>query len=245
MLLRETHLTFKQIAHEWARELDDAKKPGRLNRDEIFLNMVNGVWRGQFANLTIEQALRDDKDGRSYKPAPMPITREVLDKVVLVRQGARQRDPGASRWEFLASLKLGEYDEPLFLRVYLEPLTISKEDFARWCDEQGHQRPRFWFGEQADARARIEQYDEENLPCRKTVGSKGGYVGRWPANQSQAEKIWEEFYKLAQAFTFKRGELTHIAGKIGGTTGYKQNSVEKLIRSKYRELEEKKRQNST
>jgi len=156
MLLREFHLTFGRIADEWARELDEAKVPSRRSRDEIFLEKVRGIWRGQFADtvLTIEMSPRDDKDGRRYQPAPMPFTREMLDAVVLVRQGARRRYLGASRLEFLTSLELEDYDATLFLSVYLEPLTISKEDFGRWCDEQGHQRPRFWFGEQADAKKR-------------------------------------------------------------------------------------------
>ena len=145
MLLRESDLTFERIAHEWARELDDAKKPGRLNRDEIFLNMVCGVWRGQFANtvLTIEQAFRDDKDGQKFKPLPLRVTRETLDKVVVLRPGVRPCDPDASRWDFWTERKLHEY-EPLSLRTWFEPLTISKEDFGRWCDEQGYQRPTFW-----------------------------------------------------------------------------------------------------
>lgn len=147
MLLRKSHLSFEKIAAQWARELDDAKTPGRLNRDEILLGMVCGIWRSEFENaaLTIEQAPRFDIDGRKYKPQPMRVTRETLDEVVLLRPGVRQRDPAVSRWEFLAPLKLEDY-EPRSLRIWLEPLTISKEDFGRWCDDHEHPRPAFWFG---------------------------------------------------------------------------------------------------
>lgn len=166
MLLRESHLTFGRIADKWARELEEAKTPDRRNRDEIFLEMVRDIRRGQFDDkgITLARSARDvyseilkDQDSGNVghflnvRPPPMPVTRETLDEVVQVRQGAGQRYPGTSRLEFLTSLKLEDYD-PLFLSAYLEPLTISKEDFGRWCDEQGHQRPRFWFSEQADAK---------------------------------------------------------------------------------------------
>ena len=48
-------------------------------------------------------------------------------------------------WGALDALTPDEYS-PTFRRAYLEAPTISKDDFGRWCDEQGHQRPRFWFG---------------------------------------------------------------------------------------------------
>lgn len=154
MRLRKSHLSFEKIAYEWARELDDAKRPGRLNRGEIFLEMVRGIWRGEFENaaLTIDQAPRyrleneRKQEWRRYKPPPMRVTRETLDKVVLLGPGVRPNDPEVSRWEFRASLKLEDY-EPLSLRTWLEPLTISKEDFGRWCDDHGHVRPKFWFGD--------------------------------------------------------------------------------------------------
>ena len=146
MRLNDSHLTFGKIADEWARELEETKTPGRRNRDEIFLEMVRGVWRGQFADtvLTIEQAAKYDKGGQRYKPAPMPVTPETLDKMVLLRSGVRPCNPDASRWEFRASLKLEVY-EPLSLRTWFEPLTISKDAFGDWCDQCGHARPAFWF----------------------------------------------------------------------------------------------------
>lgn len=89
-----------------------------------------------------------------------------------------------------------------------------------------------------DATAR----DGQLQPAAETAG--GGHVGRHPASQSQAEKIWEAFDERSGTFTFTRGELALVAREIGQANGYKQNTVEKLIRSTYRKLEEKQKQNS-
>lgn len=70
-------------------------------------------------------------------------------------------------------------------------------------------------------------------------------IGRRQASQSQAEKVWQAFDERSGTLTFNRGELTRVASEIGQATDYKQNTVEKLIRSKYRELEETQKQNST
>ena len=48
------------------------------------------------------------------------------------------------RWDILDALTLDEYSH-MFRTAYLEPLTISKEDFGRWCDDHEHPRPAFWF----------------------------------------------------------------------------------------------------
>jgi len=79
----------------------------------------------------------------------------------------------------------------------------------------------------------------------EAADTKGGHVGRRPASQSQAEKLWEAFDERQNALTFNRGELAHIAGEIGEATGYKQNTVEKIIRRKYWDLERKKKQGPT
>ena len=50
------------------------------------------------------------------------------------------------RWDILDALTLDEYSH-MFRTSYLEQLTISKEDFGRWCDNHGHERPAFWFGD--------------------------------------------------------------------------------------------------
>ena len=74
------------------------------------------------------------------------------------------------------------------------------------------------------------------------AATRGGPVGRRPASQSQAKKAWKAFDKRSGTFTFNRGELTRVANEIGQAIGYKQNTVEKIIRDTYRELEEEKKQ---
>ena len=198
MRLNDSHLTFGKIADEWARELKEAETPGRRNRDEIFLEMVSGVWRGQFADtvLTIERAPTDDKDGQRYKPAPMPVTRETLDKMVLLRSGVRPCDPDASRWEFRASLKLEAY-EPLSLRAWFEPLTISKDAFGDWCDQCGHERPAFWFPQLSNDHT-PPSVDELQLrdQAEKDWYARLVEIGRTqePNSQNTKEKLFQKAY---------------------------------------------------
>ena len=44
MRLRKSHLNFGKIANEWARE----SAPGTLGRDDILLELIRAVWRGEF-----------------------------------------------------------------------------------------------------------------------------------------------------------------------------------------------------
>lgn len=97
-----------------------------------------------------------------------------------------------------------------------------------------------------DATARDDQIQRvADLSELAIAATRGGYVGRRPASQSQAKKAWEAFDKRSGTFTYKRGELTLVAIEIGQATGYKQNTLEKLFRRKYRELEVIQKQNST
>ena len=61
--------------------------------------------------------------------------------------------------------------------------------------------------------------------------------GRRPASQSKREEILAEFDKLP--LTFKRGELAAISEVIAKKSGYKQNTVEGILRPGYKELEQK------
>ncbi len=78
-----------------------------------------------------------------------------------------------------------------------------------------------------------------------TADAEGGPVGRRPAGQSQARNVSKAFDKRSSTFTFKRREFTRVAGEIALEVNYKQNTIEKLIRGKYRELKEKQKQTST
>ncbi len=159
----DSHLTFGKIADEWARELADAKVPGRRERDEIFLTFLRGALAGEFddKNVTLAQARRDvyseklkDKGSENVvhrfnvQPLPMPITGEWLAQAQMVptpRPGVRRPDTGSDPWYLSEGLNLDDF-EPLFVSCYIEPLTISHEHFGQWCDDHGHERPVFWFG---------------------------------------------------------------------------------------------------
>ncbi len=62
------------------------------------------------------------------------------------------------RWDFLDALTMDEYTGT-FRWAYLEALTISKDDFGRWRDEQGRKRPRFWFDD--DDKVVVESTDKK------------------------------------------------------------------------------------
>ena len=97
--------------------------------------------------------------------------------------------------------------------------------------------------EPSKAPPKVSKAAELSEPTIAAIG--GSRVGRRPASQSQDKTIWKAFDERKNAPPFDRGELTRIAGEIGGATGYKQNSVEKLIRRTYRDLERKKKQSPT
>ena len=66
-------------------------------------------------------------------------------------------------------------------------------------------------------------------------------AGRRTAAQTRTPEVWAEFDKIEkeEGFTFERGELTRIKRRIAEKTGYKPNTVEKIIRARYKELEAK------
>jgi hypothetical protein len=66
-------------------------------------------------------------------------------------------------------------------------------------------------------------------------------AGRRPASQSGQDKIHSLFddYEPGRELKFYRGELAKVARDIAKQVDYKPNSVEKVIRPRYRELETK------
>ena len=183
MRLNDSHLTFGKIADEWARELAEAKVPGRRARDEIFLTFLRGALAGQFDDkgVTLAQARRDvysekleDKGSENVvhrfnvQPLPMPITGEWLAQAQMVptpRPGVRRPDTGPDPWYLSEGLNLDDFD-PLFVSCYIEPLTISKDAFGDWCEQCGHARPAFWFGEQAPAHHEAKILGPQNVPLQ-------------------------------------------------------------------------------
>jgi hypothetical protein len=236
MLLCEPHLTFGQIADEWAREV--ATTPGGLSREKIFHKHVKALWSpdfededGENSRLTIAMAPATWPDGRwvdehhqrTEKPRKIvPFGRRLLLYALTmyrhsgVKLPPRQKlspfpDPETGEppvpwsevkteipWGALDALKPGEYDKG-YRDDYLEPLTISKDVFGRWCDEQEYQRPRFWFSEQADAKKRRKAgrkkgtgpYAKKDALLRKKMGeliNGGKSTGPWDAAGLVAEE---------------------------------------------------------
>ena len=104
-------------------------------------------------------------------------------------------------WGALDALTPDEYS-PTFRRVYLEALTISKDDFGRWCDEHSHARPAFWFepddaaavatpaAQHLEKRGRKPKYDWAAFDRAITeIADKDGL----PETQAQLEGLMQEW----------------------------------------------------
>lgn len=207
MRLNDSHLTFGKIADEWARELADAKVPGRRERDEIFLTLLRGALAGQFDDkgVTLAQARKDvyseqlkDKGSENVvhrfnvQPLPMPITGEWLAQAQMVptpRPGVRRPDTGPDPWYLSEGLNLDDFD-PYFVSGYIEPLTISKDAFGDWCDQCGHERPAFWFPQLSNDHT-PPSVDELHLPnqAQKKWYDRLVEIGKQQEPNSQNTKV--------------------------------------------------------
>ena len=120
------------------------------------------------------------------------------------------------RWDILDALTLDEYPGT-FRWAYFEALTISKDDFGRWCDEQGRKRPKFWFE------------DGRQVGPGRPPGSS--------QTKARRQKVYDLFDQVVQTqeLSFKRGEMTDLARKIAPETDYPWQTVRDLISPHYRE----------
>jgi len=211
MRLNDSRLTFGKIADKWSRELAEAKVPGRRERDEIFLTFLRGALAGQFDDkgVTLAQARRDvyseqlkDKGSENVghyfnvKPLPMPITGELLARMVLLRPGVRRPDTGSDPWYLSEGLNLDDFD-PYFVSGYIEPLTISKDAFGDWCDQCGHARPAFWFPQLSNDHT-PPSVDELQLrdQAEKDWYARLVEIGRTqePNSQNTKDKLFQKAY---------------------------------------------------
>lgn len=156
MKLRSERLTLYRIAGEWAKAV--ANEPGSLSRDKIFQEFVRGIFRGDFeddplAIATYPKGGARRVNGRFVNEAHEP-TSDVrwipFDRKSILKMAQFCAGTGTVfktwPWDRLANdLRLEDF-EPLFRRAYLEKLSITREAFGKWCDQRGHQRPAFWFG---------------------------------------------------------------------------------------------------
>ena len=78
---------------------------------------------------------------------------------------------------------------------------------------------------------------ERRQPAPDNARPARGGVGRKPSSQGRDEAIWKAFDERAGlGFSFKRGEFTTVANAIADKVGYKSNSIQKMIRDRYKEL---------
>lgn len=115
-------------------------KPVEFNRRMLLCVLAFDCPHG--LTLPPGDRLRDWHSPESDNPEPVPWS-ELKAEI---------------RWDILDALTMDEYTGT-FLWAYLEALTISKDDFGRWRDEQGRKRPRFWFDD--DDKVVVESTDKK------------------------------------------------------------------------------------
>lgn len=217
-------LTLQQIAFEWARELEDERFPGRRSEQQIFANLVSAVRRGEFGSGPFE-VQRTSRAKRRRSPGPdgqdiYEINPPYLCSLDDLRKGVW---PASGKGGIPWTERDVEDDEPLSVRAFWESLLLSKQKIGPWCDQQDEKRPRFWFGDGRQVRP--------GRPSGSTAASL------------DHQKVFDFFDEMArpEQLSFKHGELTSIAAKIAKETGYKADTIRRLIRDKYRELKEKRK----
>lgn len=80
---------------------------------------------------------------------------------------------------------------------------------------------------------------------RRAIGKPPNKGGRLPAIDSKSSDVYLQFDKFADnnSLTFRRGELTAVSNQIADNTGYKMDTVRKMISPKYRDLRAKAKEN--
>lgn len=188
MRLRRSHFTFGQIADKWAREVSN--QPDALSRDEILHEMIRAVWRGDFEDEDEENSCltihRSPPGGEvrggvwTEEARPEPFNRIKLlgaltldSPVPIPLPPPRRFRTDDAPWQSLFELTRAESNQTMRER-YLEALTITKEDFGRWCDERGHQRPTFWFGTSESGKKKVASGAPSTPARRRRPGRRHG-----------------------------------------------------------------------
>ena len=217
---KATDLTLKQIAYEWARELEDERVPGRPSEQEIFANLVSAVRRGEFGSGPFEvQRTSRAKWRRSAGPdgqdiceinPPYLVSLDDLKKGVLPASGK-----GGIPWD----KRDVEDDEPLSVRAFWKNLFLSKHKIGQWCDERAEKRPKFWFDD-----------DSQVGPGRPPGSSQ---------TRARRQKVYDLFDQIVQTqeLSFKHGEMTDLARKIAPESDYPWQTVRDLISDDYKKKE--------
>ena len=113
-------------------------------------------------------------------------------------------------WDVLDALTLDEYSKR-FLSLHIEPLTIAKDDFGRWCDDHDQERPAFWFGDvaaedqQETEDANIGSAAAHDLASHADAVKLRGLLKQWIENKAAKEN--PEEYTKADFLTDARYDL--------------------------------------
>ena len=143
---KATDLTLKQIAFEWARELEDERAPGRPSEQEIFADLVSAVRREEFGSGPFKvQRTSRAKRRRSVGPDGQAIYKINPPYLVSLDDLSKGVYPASGKGGIPWDERDVEDDDPLPIRAFWENLFLSKQRIGQWCDERTEKRPRFWF----------------------------------------------------------------------------------------------------
>ena len=227
----ERLFTFERIA-------DDLSNGKARQKNRISNLLISDLWDGEFdpqnlfwneynARLVLDPGeLPDD-----IPPSPDDFQETSREKLygLLSIVGERFASDRAN-FPRLAQIKLRQYSDDA--QVIFRNVAIPGDEVCHFRDRHGLKRSKRY--EQAPP----QETQQIGSPAQNLQPNKGG---RRPASQSQTQEVWKEFDRVTkpELLTFTRGEITKIARGIAEKTGYKSNTVEKLIRSAYWDLEEK------
>ncbi len=137
------------------------------------------------------------------------------------------------------------YESPLASISNHESSAVSRRDLLRFAKAVG-QRPLFLFPDQRGSETEPSNTVVDTDSTKATTelfptqaAFRVAPIGRKTTAETRTQTIWDEFDKIQNAgsFTFEHGELTAVSREIAAAVDYEQNSVEKEIRARYRELE--------
>lgn len=237
---------------------DDVSRANACWPDRIYNLLISDLWNGEFDLQSLgwneykaSQVLFDEPYDPD-EPSPWvsksvateadrgrpgtfrPMSRDIALYMLLAVNEPLVSDvideAGKPKFRLLAEIEMRRFGDKT--QEILGDIAITNDARSQFCDRHGLKRPK------SDEQEPPQETQQIGSPAQNLQPNKGG---RRPASQSQAQEVWKEFDRVTkpELLTFTRGEITNIARGIAEKTGYKRNTVEKLIRSAYRDLEEK------
>lgn len=225
--LRDERLKLKDLVIHWSRDL-----PQHPSTDELLTDLVQAFWREELTLQSFvpgnevflpvrmlevidahERQMGPDADilvGATEDDLPPEITEED-DGAVIVDHRPKILLPAQKPWpeavidqavQVMSNVEWDSYPDDL--KPQIMSFLASKEDFARYCDCLGYERPAFWFNRSASPaqvssnRARTEArkwfLGMANEPKQ---GTKSWYLKKakkkFPGLSSRSfDEIWRE-----------------------------------------------------